>query len=84
MLWLIKRLYSVDELLPRSKDEAQKWDVIGDGLVSVLDVQSLLFLLMKIACDQHHANNTINIMLIIYYCQEIFLLTLTSDSEAIP
>ena len=45
---------------------------------SVLDVKSLFFLSKKIRFMPRP-----DIMLIIYYWQEIFLLTLTSDSEAI-
>ena len=47
----------------------------GGGLASVLDVQSLFFLWKKIWFELQP-----DIMLIIYYWQEIFLLTLTSDS----
>ena len=52
-------------------------DVGGEGLASILDVQSLFFSLKKIGFAAWP-----DIMLI-YYWQEIFLLTLTSDSEAI-
>ena len=55
-------------------------DVGGGGLASVLDVQSL-FLLKKIGFAEWQ-----DIMLsqtLIYYWQEIFLLTLTSNSEVI-
>ena len=47
----------------------------GGGLASVLDVQFLFFLLMKIEFAPWP-----DIMIIIYYWQENFL---TSDSEAI-
>ena len=50
-------------------------DVGGGGLTSVLDVQSLL---KKTECVLWP-----EIMLIIYYWQETFLLTLTSDNKAI-
>ena len=53
-------------------------DVGGGGLASVLDVQSLFFLLKKIGFAPWP-----DMMLIIYYWPEIFFLTLTSDSEAI-
>ena len=58
----------------------QKWDVIRhrEGVASALEVQSLFVLLKKI----EFAPWT-DILLIIYYWQEIFLLTMTSDSEAI-
>ena len=52
----------------------------GGGLTSVLDVQSLFFLLKKIEFALWP-----DIMLsqiLIYYWQEISLFTLTSDSEA--
>ena len=54
---------------------------MGVGVASVLDVQSLFFLLKKIEFAPW-----LDIMLsqtLIYYWQEIFLLTLVSDSEAI-
>ena len=54
-------------------------DVRGWDLASVQDVLSLFFLLKKIEFAPWP-----DIMLIIYYWLEIFLLTLTSDSEAIP
>ena len=57
----------------------QKWDVVRDTgrrrLASVLDVQYLIFLLKEIGFASWP-----DIMLcqtLIYYCQEIFLLTLT-------
>ena len=56
-------------------------DVGGGELVSVLDVQSSSFLLKKIGFAPWP-----DIMLkqtLTYYWQEIFLLTLTSDNEAI-
>ena len=56
-------------------------DVGGGGLVSDLEVQSLFFLFKKIGFAPRP-----DIMLnqtLIHYWQEIFLLTLTSDSEAI-
>ena len=56
-------------------------EVGGGGLASVLDVQSWFLLLKKIGFALWS-----DIMLIIYYWQEIFLLTLTfsfdSDSES--
>ena len=60
------------------------WDVIGCsgwGLASVLDVQSLFFLLKKIGFAPW--SDIILSQTLIYYWQEIFLLTLTSDSKAI-
>ena len=56
-------------------------DVRGRGVASVLDVQSLFFLLKKIGFAPWT-----DIMLsqtLIYHWPEIFLLTLVSDSEAI-
>ena len=47
-------------------------------IISVLDVQCFFYLFKKIGFAPWP-----NIMLIIYYWQEIFLLNLTSDSEAI-
>ena len=61
----------------RDKNEMLS-DVGGGGLAILLDVQSLFFLLKKIRFAPWS-----DIMLIIYYCQEIFLLILTPGSEDI-
>ena len=55
------------------------WDMEDKGgreLASVLDVQSFFFI-------KENQTSCPDIMLIIYYWQEIFLFTLTLDSEAI-
>ena len=55
-------------------------DIGGGGLVSVLDVQALFFLLKK---TRFAPWPDIMSQTLIYYWQEIFHLTLTSDSEVI-
>ena len=55
-------------------------DVGGEGVASVLDFQSLFFLLKKIGFSPWPG---IMLSETIYYWQEIFLLTPVSGSEAI-
>ena len=54
-------------------------DVGSGGLAIVLDVQSWVFLLKKIGFAQWP--DTMLNQKLMYYWQEIFLLTLTSDTE---
>ena len=54
-------------------------DVMSGGLAIVLDVQSWFFLLKKIGFAPWP--DTMLNQKLMYYWQEIFLLTLTSDTE---